>query len=108
MSDVSLILGTRPEAIKCAPLVILLRERGFNVRVIASGQHDNLLIDSLAVFGLQPDETLASSDANLPEMTANLIKAISAELSHNKPRLALVHGDTATTLAGAISAFYAR
>ncbi|MCB9896117.1 MAG: UDP-N-acetylglucosamine 2-epimerase (non-hydrolyzing) [Planctomycetes bacterium] len=108
--DVSVIVGTRPEAIKCAPVVFALRARGVQVRLVSSGQHAELLAGALAAFGLEPDVDLQAMTGtpDLPALTARLIERISAELKSRSPRMVLVQGDTATTLAGALSAFYAR
>lgn len=108
--DVSVLVGTRPEAIKLAPVVFALRERGLGIRLIASGQHAALLDDALAVFGLAEDVNLrAMGDApDLPGLTSRLIERISADLHKHPARMVLVQGDTTTAFAGALAAFYAR
>jgi UDP-N-acetylglucosamine 2-epimerase (non-hydrolysing) len=108
--DVSIVVGTRPEAIKCAPVVFALRERKLQVRLVASGQHAALLDDALAAFGLTADVNLhAMGDApDLPGLTSRLIERIAADLRESPPRMVLVQGDTTTTLAAALAAFYAR
>jgi UDP-N-acetylglucosamine 2-epimerase (non-hydrolysing) len=108
--DVSVVVGTRPEAIKCAPVVFALRERRLNVRLVATGQHAALLDDALAAFGLSADVNLhAMGDApDLPGLTSRLIERVAADLTGNPPRMVLVQGDTTTALAGALAAFYAR
>jgi UDP-N-acetylglucosamine 2-epimerase (non-hydrolysing) len=108
--DVSIVVGTRPEAIKCAPVVFALRERRLNVRLIASGQHAALLDEALAAFGLSADVNLhAMGDVpDLPGLTSRLIERIAADLRQSPPRMMLVQGDTTTTLAAALAAFYAR
>lgn len=108
--DVSIVVGTRPEAIKCAPVVFALRERGLNVRLVASGQHVELLDGALAAFGLQPEVNLRAMTAepDLPALTARLLERLGAELRDHPPRTILVQGDTATCVAAAMAAFYAR
>ncbi|MGH9869779.1 MAG: non-hydrolyzing UDP-N-acetylglucosamine 2-epimerase [Candidatus Polarisedimenticolia bacterium] len=102
--DVAVILGTRPEAIKLSPVVHALRARGLSVRVISSGQHEDLVGGALASFGLQPDADLRvmRTDQSLSDLTARLIVSLSRELESRRPRLAVVQGDAATTLAGAL------
>jgi UDP-N-acetylglucosamine 2-epimerase (non-hydrolysing) len=108
--DVSVVAGTRPEAIKLAPVVFALRERELSVRLVASGQHAGLLDDALAAFGLSADVNLQAMAAkpDLPALTARLIERLAAELAEHPPRMVVVQGDTTTALAGALAAFYAR
>jgi UDP-N-acetylglucosamine 2-epimerase (non-hydrolysing) len=109
-TDVTVVVGTRPEAIKCAPVVFTLRERGLNVRLVASGQHAALLDDALAAFGLVADVNLkAMGEApDLPGLTSRLIERVAAEVRANPPRMVFVQGDTTTTFAAALAAFYGR
>jgi UDP-N-acetylglucosamine 2-epimerase (non-hydrolysing) len=107
--DVSVVVGTRPEAIKLAPVVFALRERGLSVRLVASGQHAELLDDALAAFSLSADVNLRAMAAtpDLPGLTSRLIERIAAELRDHPPRVVVVQGDTTTALAGSLAAFYA-
>ncbi len=107
--DVSVVVGTRPEAIKCAPVVLALRERGLSVRLVASGQHAGLLDDALTAFGLAPDVNLHAMSAtpDLPALTARLLERLDGELREHRPRMVLVQGDTTTCLSAAMAAFYA-
>lgn len=108
---VLLAFGTRPEAIKMAPLVqALKRDPRFKVTVVVTAQHRQMLDQVLDLFGIQPDVDL---DVMQPEQTlagmfgrilAGMTKAI-ADLS---PDIVLVHGDTSTTLATALAAYYNR
>lgn len=108
-NDVSIVIGTRPEAIKCAPVILALRERGVGVRVVATGQHPELAGKALATFGLRADENLGvAGDGGLNGLAARLLVALEAELAAHSPRLAVVQGDTTTALAGALAAFQAR
>lgn len=108
--NVSVIIGTRPEAIKCAPVILALRERGVAVRVVATGQHRVLFDRALRHFGLYADVNLDAMQEypDLPGLTAKLIEGVSAELEQHRPALVVVQGDTTTTLAAALSSFYAR
>jgi UDP-N-acetylglucosamine 2-epimerase len=108
--DVSVIVGTRPEAIKCAPVVFALRERGLHVRLVSSGQHAGLLASALEAFSLQADVDLHAmgSTPDLSGLAARLVERIGTELGQHPPRMAMVQGDTTTTLCAALCAFYAR
>ena len=116
----SVVVGTRPEAIKLAPVVRALAGRGdVAVRLVSTGQHRDMLRDVLELFGLVADVDLdvtgapAAAAATAPAaalsrtcaaMLAGLADAFAAE----PPDVVLVHGDTSTTLAGALAAFHAR
>ena len=105
--DVSIIVGTRPEAIKCAPVVLALRERGLGVRVIATGQHGELAHDALRVFELKPDVDLkCMGEGGLNELTSRLMSALGADLAAKAPRLIVVQGDTTSAMCGALAAFH--
>ncbi|MCA8914965.1 MAG: UDP-N-acetylglucosamine 2-epimerase (non-hydrolyzing) [Planctomycetes bacterium] len=108
--DVSVVVGTRPEAIKCAPVILELRARGLNVRLVSSGQHADLLSSTLRAFDLKADIDLQAMTGtpDLSALTTRLIERIGAELSASPPYLVLVQGDTTTALAAALSAFYSR
>jgi len=108
--DVTVIAGTRPEAIKLAPVVKALRARGLIVRMVGSGQHAKLLDSALETFGLAADVDLKAMVAGqtLGGLTARLVALIEAELVQNTPRMVVVQGDTTTAFCGALAAFYAR
>ncbi|KIZ39172.1 MULTISPECIES: UDP-N-acetylglucosamine 2-epimerase (non-hydrolyzing) [Rhodopseudomonas] len=113
MSKKILVLfGTRPECIKLAPIVAELRRRPeqFSTFVCASGQHREMLAQTLAAFDLVPDEDLAvmRHDQGLAELTAQLITKLTQTIRAVQPDLVLVQGDTATAFAGALAAFYQR
>lgn len=107
-AKVLVLFGTRPEAIKCAPIVQLLKERGrFHVLVVSSSQHKDLLAPFVDIFDLQPDYDLnVMSDNQTPnQILARTISELDRLLDKEKPQLIIVQGDTSTTLAGAISGF---
>ncbi|HKY34256.1 MAG TPA: UDP-N-acetylglucosamine 2-epimerase (non-hydrolyzing) [Candidatus Polarisedimenticolia bacterium] len=108
-AHVAVIAGTRPEAIKLAPVIHALRGAGLRTRVVASGQHRELLHEAFQAFGLSADVDLAvmRDNQDLPGLTARLIDGVAGELSRERPRFVLVQGDTTTTLAGSLCAFYA-
>lgn len=104
------IFGTRPEAIKMAPLVNSLREQteGFDLRILVTAQHREMLDQVLALFQLKPDYDLnimAEGQALTGIMVQDL-QGITPVLTKEAPDLVLVHGDTSTTLAGALAAYY--
>jgi UDP-N-acetylglucosamine 2-epimerase (non-hydrolysing) len=106
------MLGTRPEAIKLAPVIKALRERpeNFEVLVCSSGQHREMLDQALAAFNLVPDVNLSvmRNDQTLPELTATLITQITSRIREVKPDWVIVQGDTSTAFASALSAYYQR
>ncbi len=111
MLRVATIFGTRPEATKMAPVILELRRRaGVEVSVVSSGQHRELLPQTLAVFGLAAEHDL---DVMLPgqsltQTTTRVLERAVATLEALRPDVVLVHGDTTTTLAASIAAFYCR
>ena len=112
MTRILLIFGTRPEAIKLCPLVRRLRlepER-FSVRVCVTAQHRDMLDQVLETFEVAPDHdlNLMQPGQTLPALTANLLAALEPVFAREKPDLAIVQGDTTTTMAGALGAFYRR
>ena len=109
--EVIVLVGTRPEAIKMAPLVReLTNSRHFSPFLLSSGQHRELLDQALAPFGLKPDQDLGLMQPNqsLADLTARAISAIYNVLLERKPAALLIQGDTTTVLAGALAATYAK
>jgi UDP-N-acetylglucosamine 2-epimerase (non-hydrolysing) len=108
---ISVIFGTRPEAIKLAPVVLALKqEAGIEGRVCVTGQHRQMLDQVLAVFGIKPDSdlNLMVPNQSLAGLTARGIEAVDRYLAQEKPDLILIQGDTTTTLCAALAAFYRR
>ncbi|HWK57542.1 MAG TPA: UDP-N-acetylglucosamine 2-epimerase (non-hydrolyzing) [Parapedobacter sp.] len=105
------VFGTRPEAIKMAPLVKAFEKRhdGFDVKVCVTAQHREMLDQVLEFFGIQPDYDLdiMKANQNLFTLTADIITAIKPVLDEYRPDYVYVHGDTTTSTAVALSAFYA-
>jgi len=109
MRTIAMILGTRPEAIKCAPVIAALRESEFfNCVVISTGQHREMLNDTLAEFDIVPDIDLAvmTPGQTLSQVTSRIVSGLAEPLQTIRPDAAIVHGDTATTFAGALAAFH--
>jgi UDP-N-acetylglucosamine 2-epimerase (non-hydrolysing) len=108
---VAIFIGTRPEAIKMAPVIrALVRAPDFEPVVVSTGQHREMLDQVAALFELPVHHELSVMQQNqqLPELTARLIVACSDLLRELQPSLALVQGDTTTVLAAALSCFYQR
>ncbi len=111
MKRVVVVVGTRPEVIKMAPLVHELRRRdGLETCLVATGQHRDMSAQSLASFGLSVDRDLAamSEDQALPSLTAILIERMAETLRDLRPDAVLVQGDTTSVLAAGLAAFYER
>lgn len=103
------VFGTRPEAIKMAPLVKKLNEDPFFESVLCvTAQHRQMLDQVLEIFELQPDYDLNIMKPNqtLAMITCNVLSGIEEVLVKEKPDVVLVHGDTSTTFAAALAAFY--
>jgi UDP-N-acetylglucosamine 2-epimerase (non-hydrolysing) len=107
---VVVVVGTRPEAIKMAPVVFALREsRRFVPLLLSTGQHRSMLDQALGTFGLVPDVDLGvmRPDQGLDDLLGRLVPAIGDALRPAKAAAVLVQGDTTSTLAGALAAFHA-
>ena len=104
------IFGTRPEAIKMAPLVKELEKQSdrFESIVAVTAQHRQMLDQVLTIFNIKPDYDLnvMKDRQTLSQITANVLMGLEAVMLEAKPDIVLVHGDTTTTFAAAISAFY--
>jgi UDP-N-acetylglucosamine 2-epimerase len=110
LKHVLVVFGTRPEAIKMAPVVAALRARDeeFRTTVCVTAQHREMLDQVLSLFGIVPevDLDLMRSGQSLAEVTSRVLTGIDEVLLERRPDVVLVHGDTTTTLAGALAAFY--
>lgn len=109
MKKISIIFGTRPEAIKLCPIVLAMRDNpDFDCKVCVTGQHREMLQQVLDVFGVVPDIDLKLMRPNqsLASLTARSISALDEYLSKEKPDVVMVQGDTTTVLAGALAAYY--
>jgi UDP-N-acetylglucosamine 2-epimerase (non-hydrolysing) len=107
---VAVVVGTRPEAIKMAPVVLALRSnKGFRVTIVSTGQHKELLDGVLEVFGLSSDLSLdvMVPGQSLSELTAKVLRITESVIHEHKFDLVLVHGDTTTAMATAMAAFFA-
>lgn len=105
------VIGTRPEAIKMAPVVLALRaDPNFDVRVLATAQHREMLDQVLRLFDIQPDIDLNVMQANqsLSGLTARLLTGADEVLVAEAPDAVLVQGDTTTVMAMCLACFYRR
>ena len=103
------VFGTRPEAIKMAPLALELAKRPeFEAVCCVTAQHREMLDSVLDIFGLRPDYDLnvMEPQQTLSTITSKCLNGMDGVLEAAKPDLVLVHGDTSTTFAGALAAFY--
>ena len=103
------IFGTRPEAIKMAPIIKTLeKDPRFHSKVVVSGQHRDMLTPVLNFFEITPDNDLKIMKENqsLSDVTVRIIDRLTPILQADVPDIVLVHGDTTTTLAAALAAYY--
>jgi UDP-N-acetylglucosamine 2-epimerase (non-hydrolysing) len=108
--DALVVMGTRPEVVKLAPVVAALRAAGLRAPVLATAQHRSLLDQMLAAFGLRPDWDLdcMRPDQNLGELVGRALPAIEAIIRDTGARVVLAQGDTTTVFSAALAAFHAR
>ncbi len=109
MSKISIILGTRPEAVKLCPLVLALTQRReHHVQVCVTAQHRTMLDQVLAVFDVTPDVDLdlMQPGQTLAGFAARALNALDAYLESSRPDLVLVQGDTTTVFCAALAAYY--
>jgi UDP-N-acetylglucosamine 2-epimerase (non-hydrolysing) len=109
MKKVLLVFGTRPEAIKMAPVYAVLKATpSLDVRVAVTAQHREMLDQVLRLFGIKPDYDLnvMKPGQGLSEITAAVLAGLKPVLEEYAPDLVLVHGDTTTTLSASLAAYY--
>ena len=109
MKKIMAVFGTRPDAIKMCPLVKELKSRdGISTVVCVSGQHREMLDGVLNAFGVMPDYDLSvmKSEQSLFDITESIMRGIRPVLESERPDMVLVHGDTTTAFATALSCFY--
>ena len=110
MQRILFIFGTRPEAIKLCPLALRLKAQPelFDVKILVTAQHREMLDQVLATFSVAADFDLdlMQHGQSLPALTARILAATEPVLKDGRPDLVVVQGDTTTTFAGALAAFY--
>ena len=105
------VVGTRPEAIKMAPVILALRKMpSLTIRVLATAQHREMLDDTLAQFAIVPDVDLnvMQPEQSLAALTARLLDGVDRVLGEEKPDIVLAQGDTSTVFVTALACFYRR
>ena len=103
------VVGTRPEAIKMAPVIRALRSESWaEVRVLATAQHRQMLDQVLDAFAIVPDVDLdiMAPDQTLPELTSRLLSRLDEVFARERPDVVLIQGDTTTVMTAALAAFY--
>ena len=111
MKTVLCVVGTRPEAVKMAPVILALRREPWaRVRVLATAQHRRMLDQVLGLFAIAPDVDLdlMRPDQDLADLTARMLTALDASLREERPDVVLAQGDTTTVLATGLACFYRR
>jgi UDP-N-acetylglucosamine 2-epimerase (non-hydrolysing) len=111
MKKIMVIFGTRPEAIKLAPVIVEMRKHaGICCRVCVTAQHRQMLDHVLKLFAIEPDIDLdlMQPDQTLAQLTAGVIVGVDQVLQRENPDIVLVQGDTTTVMAAAMAAFYRR
>ena len=109
MKNILLVFGTRPEAVKMCPLVLELKRREcFNTTVCVTGQHREMLDSVLEAFSVDPDHDLSIMERGqtLFDITGKVMSGMREVLDSEQPDVVLVHGDTTTTYAAALTSFY--
>lgn len=109
MRKIICVLGTRPEAIKMAPIILALKaDKNFDVKVCITAQHRAMLDSVLAIFGIIPDYDLniMTHDQTLTHITTTILTQLAPIYQTYKPDWVLVQGDTTTTFAATLAAFY--
>lgn len=109
MTNLLFIFGTRPDAIKMAPLILKAKkDPAFNVKVCLTGQHKEMLYQVMDFFGIKADYDLKvmRHAQSLYDVTADILKGLESVLKTENQDIVLVQGDTTTAFAGALAAFY--
>src|SRR5436305_13559713 len=108
--QVMVVAGTRPEAIKLAPVVRELEASpAFTVRLTLTAQHREMVDEVLELFGLRPshDLDIVTPGASLADVATRALRGLADLVADDRPDVVVVQGDTTTTFAGALAAFYA-
>lgn len=112
MKKIMLVFGTRPEAIKMCPLVKMFQknQKDFETIVCVTGQHREMLHQVLSIFDVKPDYDLdiMNQGQDLTDVTTKVLVGMRSVFDKCRPDVVLVHGDTSTSTAAALAAFYAR
>lgn len=109
-APIAVLLGTRPEAIKLAPVILALRARGRSHLVVTTGQHATLAVDALDLFGIEADVDLRlmRERQTLDYLLAAAVEQVGAMIEERQPAAVVVQGDTTSMLGSSIAAFHHR
>lgn len=107
-SRLAVVIGTRPEAIKLMPLIVAARAAAFEVLIVRTGQHRDLVDQLMSEFGLEADVDLGvmQPQQDLAHVMSRSVSGLSELFAKRRPDWVIVQGDTTTTFAGALAAFY--
>jgi UDP-N-acetylglucosamine 2-epimerase (non-hydrolysing) len=106
---VAVVFGTRPDAVKMAPVILeLARDARFECVPIATGQHREMMDEVLALFGIRPEHDLVvmTEGQSLTDVTTRILERLGPVLEDARPDVVLVHGDTTTSTAAALASYY--
>lgn len=109
MKKIMIIFGTRPEAIKMAPLVKAIEQnKNLEANIVITAQHREMLDSVLEIFAVQPhhDLNIMKKNQTLAELTSRALIKLDEVIKEEKPDMVLVHGDTTSTFVGSLAAFY--
>lgn len=110
MKRVLFVFGTRPEAIKMAPVILELKKHPtiFDIKVCVTAQHREMLDQVLNLFEIKPDYDLniMEPSQSLTDVTCKVLRKLESIIANYQPALLMVHGDTATTMAASLAAYY--
>jgi UDP-N-acetylglucosamine 2-epimerase (non-hydrolysing) len=109
-SKILIIVGTRPEAIKLAPVIMELksRDKSFDCKVCSTGQHRQMLDQVMGLFNIKPDHDLKimMPGQSLAQVTSRVMERLDLVIAKERPDVVLIQGDTTTALCGALAAYY--
>mgnify|MGYP001369656775 FL=1 len=106
---ITIVLGTRPEAIKLAPVIKIFKNcEKFKTRVVITGQHKEMVHQVLRIFDIEPqkDLNIMQHKQSLTQITCLILEGLKKDFKEIKPSLVIVQGDTSTAFAAALGAFY--
>ena len=109
LKRISIVLGTRPEAIKLAPVIMEVQKSElFNLRIILTGQHKEIVNEVFEIFNITEDKNLKimSHQQTLNQITIKVLEGLALDFQYWRPDLVLVQGDTTSAFAGALASFY--
>ena len=106
---ITFVFGTRPEAIKLAPLInLLINDKNFNTRIVSTGQHKDLIKDILKFFDISLDNDLClmKDNQSIAYLTSSIVSSLQEEFNKYPPNMVIVQGDTTSAFSAALASFY--